>query len=90
MSENILSDLPTYIKGAPFEQQEPYFELMSLILVRWFGSSGFYNCNLTNNEVEDLLFLQPQPPPGTRWLNTTINKEQFIGTDGAVHTITST
>lgn len=90
MSGGGVVDLPQYIKNGDFLQQEIYFELMNLILTQWFNSNGFFQPSLTSDQVEELLNL-PQPPgPGVHWLNTDLNKMQFIDATNVVQTITST
>lgn len=84
-----ITDLPTYIKNGDFLQQQTYFELLSLILTRWFNNNGFYQPILTDADVTDILAVPAPPPPGTHWFNTTQNKMQFIDNTGNVQTITS-
>lgn len=86
----IATDLPQYRKDPDYERQESYQELLSLILTAWFNSTGFYQPTLTDAEVMQLMAATPPLPNGTHWLNSDLNKMQFVDATGVVRTITST
>ena len=92
MSGMIYTDLPQFIKGTDegFQAQEPYFELMSLILTSWFNNSFFYQPNLTNAQETLLLALPIQPPLGAHWFNTDLAKMRLLTAPGTIETVTST
>lgn len=88
MSGNSKVNLPTYIKDGGFETQEDFFQLMTLILTDWFNSNGFFLPSLTDAEVTKLLTLTPTPKQRI-WINSTINKIQFLDTTGTLQVVTS-
>ena len=82
-------DLPQYIQVDRIEDQQIYFELLSLILTQWFNSNGFFQPTLTNAQVTEILALTPAPTVGTHWYNSDLDKMQFVGAGNTVQTITS-
>jgi hypothetical protein len=82
----IPTDLPNYIQQ---KNMENYNEEFNQTLRNWFSSSGFYQPMLNNTQVSELLALIPAPANGTHWLNSDLNKMQFIDATGVVQTITS-
>jgi hypothetical protein len=83
------NELPTYILNGDYASQEFYHELLNTILTQWFNSNGFFNPSLTTAQVASLLAMDVPPPKGTRWFNSDLDKEQFVGNTGAVQTINS-
>lgn len=86
----IASDLPQYRRDTDYANQEGYQELFNLILTAWFNSSGFFQPTLTNAQVTQLMAQTPPLPNGTHWLNSDVNKMQFVDNAGTVRTIIST
>lgn len=82
----IPTDLPSYIQQ---KNMENYNEEFNQTLRNWFSSSGFFQPILNNTQVSELLTLIPAPANGTHWLNSDLNKMQFIDATGVVQTITS-
>ena len=80
------TDLPSYLKQ---QSQENYNEEFNQTLRQWFSSNGFFQPTLTNVQVAALLALSPAPANGLHWLNSDVNKMQFIDSTGMVQTITS-
>lgn len=83
------TDLPQYRRDSDYANQESYQELVSLILTSWFNSAGFYQPTLTTAQVAQLMGQVPPLPNGTHWLNSNLNKMQFVDSTGIVQTITS-
>lgn len=81
-------DLPQYREDPLYVNQEGYQRQLNLILTQWFNSNGFFNPTLTNAQVALLMAMTPAPLIGTRWYNSDLDKEQFVGAMG-VQTITS-
>lgn len=93
----VANDLPQYNRDPNYENQESYQELLSLVLTAWFSSNGFFQPTLTDVQVNQLMGISPPLPDGvpplpngTHWLNSTVNKMQFVDSTGIVQTITST
>lgn len=84
-------DLPQYIKtGDHFVDWENYFQLLLQVLTTIINSNGILLPQLTDAQATALAALTNIPIQGRLFLNSTQNKLQFIGTDNAVHTVTST
>ncbi len=81
--------LPQYATNSDYASQEYYQQELNTRLLQWFNENGFANAVLTTAQVATILSLPNKPPVGTRWYNSTIDAEQFIGRTGAVQTITS-
>ncbi len=86
----IINELPQYLQNPDYEWQEPYQQLLNLTLTTWFNSAGFWQPTLTTAQVTMLMAQTPPLPSGTHWLNSTVNKMQFVDFTGIVRTITST
>ncbi len=85
----IAGDLPQYLRNPDYTDQEGYQELFNLILTQWFNSSGFFQPTLTNAQVTQLMAQTPPLANGTHWLNSDLNKMQFVDNTGTVQVITS-
>ena len=84
-----VSELPQYRRDLDYANQEGYQELFNLVLTQWFNSSGFFQPTLTSAQVTQLMAQTPPLPNGTHWLNSNLNKMQFVDSVGTVQTITS-
>lgn len=85
----IAADLPNYRRDIDYANQEGYQELLNLVLTAWFSSSGFYQPTLTNAQVTQLMSQMPPLANGVHWLNSNLNKMQFVDNTGTVQTVTS-
>jgi hypothetical protein len=83
-------DLPTYIRQADFEQQQPFFDLFFAIIQIWFNSNGFYLPTLTNAQVTARNALLSSPYPIMLWYNSDVDALQWLNPAGTVKTVTST
>ncbi|MEO6077574.1 MAG: hypothetical protein ABIP54_02195 [Candidatus Andersenbacteria bacterium] len=79
-------NLPTYVIQA---DQELYQDEFNQTLRQWFNSDGFFLPALTSAEVVLLMALAPTPVQKV-WINSDLNKMQFLDTVGALQTVTST
>lgn len=83
-------DLPQYIKnGDKFIDWENYFQILLQVLTTIINSNGFLLPQLTDAQATALTAVTDIPIQGRLFLNLTQNKLQFIGTDNALHTVTS-
>ncbi len=82
-------NLPQYLNYDDESTERRYQELFNLILTKWFNTNGFFQPSLTSTQVSTLMGMTPPPENGTHWLNTTLNKMQFIDATGVVQTVTS-
>ena len=83
-------DLPQYLNFDDENTERRYQELLNLILSQWFNSNGFFQPTLSATQLNSLLAMSPVPiQNGTHWLNSTVNKMQFLDNTGTVQTITS-
>ena len=84
----IVTDLPQYRADPDYNSQERYQELLNLPLSFWFNPNGFALPALTAAEVTSILALSPVPTQRI-WINSTLNKIQFLDTTGTLQTVTS-
>lgn len=85
----IPTDLPSYIQQ---KNMENYNQEFNQTLRNWFSSSGFYQPTLSTAQKNTLLALYALNPTvisGYHWLNSDLNKMQFVDVTGVVQTITS-
>lgn len=85
----VANELPQYLQNPDYAWQEPYQQLLNLVLTSWFNGNGFWQPTLTTTQVTQLMSQTPPLPNGTHWLNSTVNKMQFVDSLGVVQTITS-
>lgn len=83
-------ELPQYLKFATPEQQERYQAQLNLALTQDFNSNGLLLPVLDNAQVATLAGLTNIVIIGRIWLNSDLDKLQFIDTSGTVQTVTST
>lgn len=84
----IVTDLPPYRADSDYTNQERYQELLNLTLAFWFNPDGFALPALTAADVVNILALSPVPTQRI-WINSTLNKIQFLDTSGTLQTVTS-
>ena len=84
----IVTDLPPYRADSDYTNQERYQELLNLMLTDWFNPNGFALPALSNAQVADILALVPVPTQRI-WINSNLNKIQFLDTSGTLQTVTS-